>query len=133
MSQNQLAELFDIHVPNISMHIKNIFEDKELKKNLVVKDYLTTAQYNKKYNVTLYLLEMILAIGFCVQGKRGVQFRQWANHNLQQYMVKDFIMDDERLKNPNGRDNYFDELLARIRDIRASEKRFYQKLRVFFH
>jgi hypothetical protein len=132
MSQNQLTKLFDTSVPNISMHIKNIFEDKELSQNSVVKDYLTTAQDNKKYNVTFYSLQMILAIGFRVRSKRGVQFRQWANHNLQQYMVKGFIMDDERLKNPDGRDDYFDELLARIRDIRASEKRFYQKLRDLF-
>ena len=129
MSQNQLAELFDTSVPNVSMHIKNIFEDNELSKNSVIKDYLTTALDSKKYNVVFYSLEMILAIGFRVRSKRGVQFRQWANYNLKQYMVKGFIMDDERLKNPNGRDDYFDELLARIRDIRASEKRFYQKLR----
>lgn len=129
MNQNQLAELFDTSVPNVSMHIKNIFEDKELSENLVIKDYLITAQDGKKYNVVHFPLEMILAIGFRVRSKRGVQFRQWANYNLQQYMVKGFIMDDERLKNPNGRDDYFDELLARIRDIRASEKRFYQKLR----
>ena len=129
MNQNQLAELFDTSVPNVSMHIKNIFEDKELSENSVIKDYLITAQDGKKYNVVHFPLEMILAIGFRVRSKRGVQFRQWANYNLQQYMVKGFIMDDERLKNPNGRDDYFDELLARIRDIRASEKRFYQKLR----
>ena len=129
MSQNQLAELFDTSVPNVSMHIKNIFEDKELSEDSVIKDYLTTAKDGKKYNVVFYSLEMILAIGFRVRSKRGVQFRQWANYNLKQYMVKGFIMDDERLKNPNGRDDYFDELLARIRDIRASEKRFYQKLR----
>ena len=129
MSQNQLAELFDTSVPNVSMHIKNIFEDNELSKNSVIKDYLTTALDSKNYNVVFYSLEMILAIGFRVRSKRGVQFRQWANYNLKQYMVKGFIMDDERLKNPNGRDDYFDELLARIRDIRASEKRFYQKLR----
>ena len=85
-----------------------------------------------KVNGTVVTLDMILAIGFRVRSKRGVQFRQWANHNLQQYMVKGFIMDDERLKNPDGRDDYFDELLARIRDIRASEKRFYQKLRDLF-
>ena len=81
MSQNQLAELFDTSVPNVSMHIKNIFEDKELRENSVIKDYLTTAKDGKKYNVTFYSLEMILAIGFRVRIKRGVQFRQWANHN----------------------------------------------------
>ena len=129
MNQNQLAKLFDTSKQNISEHILNIFEDKELSENSVVKDYLTTAQDGKNYKVKHYTLEMILAIGFRVRSKRGIQFRQWANHNLQQYMIKGFIMDDERLKNPNGRDDYFDELLARIRDIRASEKRFYQKLR----
>lgn len=75
---------------------------------------------------------MILAIGFRVRSKRGTQFRQWANRNLKEYMIKGFVMDDERLKNPDGRPDYFDELLARIRDIRASEKRFYQKVRDLF-
>ena len=129
MNQNQLAELFDTSKQNISDHVLNIFKDKELSENSVVKDYLTTAKDGKNYKVKHYTLDMILAIGFRVRSKRGVQFRQWANYNLQQYMIKGFIMDDERLKNPNGRDDYFDELLARIRDIRASEKRFYQKLR----
>jgi hypothetical protein len=132
MSQNQLAELFDTSKQNISDHIIKIFEDKELSQDSVVKNYLTTAQDGKNYKVKHYTLDMILAIGFRVRSKRGVQFRQWANHNLQQYMVKGFIMDDERLKSPDGRDDYFDELLARIRDIRASEKRFYQKLRDLF-
>jgi len=132
MSQMQLAELFATSVPNISMHISNIFEEKELDKNSVVKDYLTTAKDGKSYSVSHYTLEMILAIGFRVRGKRGTQFRQWANKNLHEYMVKGFVMDDERLKNPNGRPDYFDELLARIRDIRASEKRFYQKVRDLF-
>ena len=132
MSQMQLAELFATSVPNISMHISNIFEEKELDKNSVVKDYLTTAKDGKSYSVSHYTLEMILAIGFRVKGKRGTQFRQWANKNLHEYMVKGFVMDDERLKNPNGRPDYFDELLERIRDIRASEKRFYQKVRDLF-
>lgn len=132
MNQNQLAELFDTSVPNISMHISNILEENELDRNSVIKDYLTTAQDGKKYNVTFYSLEMILAIGFRVRSKRGTQFRQWANHNLKEYMVKGFVMDDERLKNPDGRPDYFDELLARIRDIRASEKRFYQKVKDLF-
>lgn len=129
MNQNQLAELFDTSVANISMHITNILKEKELTDNSVVKDYLTTAADGKNYNVTFYALEMILAIGFRVRSKRGTQFRQWANRNLKQYMIKGFVMDDERLKNPDGRPDYFDELLARIRDIRASEKRFYQKVR----
>ena len=129
MNQNQLAKLFDTSVPNISMHISNILKDKELDEKSVVKDYLTTAADGKDYHVTFYSLEMVLAIGFRVRSKRGTQFRIWANHHLKEYMVKGFVMDDERLKNPDGRPDYFDELLERIREIRASEKRFYQKVR----
>lgn len=132
MNQNQLAELFATSVPNISMHISNILKDGELEHNSVVKDYLTTAADGKEYNVTFYSLDMILAIGFRVRSKRGTQFRIWANKNLKEYMVKGFVMDDERLKNPDGRPDYFDELLERIRDIRASEKRFYQKIKDLF-
>lgn len=132
MNQNQLAELFDTSVANISMHISNILKDKELDNNSVIKDYLTTAADSKEYNVTFYSLEMVLAIGFRVRSKRGIQFRIWANHNLKEYMIKGFVMDDERLKNPDGRPDYFDELLERIREIRASEKRFYQKVRDLF-
>ncbi|GAP72103.1 hypothetical protein SAMD00024442_24_22 [Candidatus Symbiothrix dinenymphae] len=132
LSQQQIAELFDTSVPNISMHISNILLDNELDKNSVVKDYLTTAPDGKNYMVTFYSLEMILAIAFRVRSHRGTQFRRWANRNLKEYLVKGFVMNDERLKNPNGRFDYFDELLARIRDIRASEKRFYQKVRDLF-
>lgn len=132
MNQNQLAELFDTSVPNISMHISNILKDNELNSDLVIKNYLTTAQDGKNYDVTFYSLDMILAIGFRVRSKRGTQFRIWANRNLKSYMIKGFVMDDERLKNPDGRPDYFDELLERIRDIRASEKRFYQKVRDLF-
>jgi len=132
LNQGQLAELFATSIPNISMHISNIFEEGELDKNSVVKDYLTTASDGKNYSVSHYALAMILAIGFRVRSKRGTQFRQWANKNLSEYMVKGFVMDDERLKNPDGKPDYFDELLARIRDIRASEKRFYQKVRDLF-
>lgn len=132
MNQSQLAELFDTSVPNISIHISNILKEKELDVSSVIKDYLTTASDNKEYNVTFYSLEMILAIGFRVRSKRGTQFRQWANQNLSSFMIKGFVMDDERLKNPDGRPDYFDELLARIRDVRASEKRFYQKVRDLF-
>ncbi len=132
MNQNQLAELFNTTKQNISLHIINILEEGELDENSVVKDYLTTASDGKKYKVTFYSLDMILAIGFRVRSKRGTQFRQWANRNLKEYMIKGFVMDDERLKDPDGRPDYFDELLARIRDIRASEKRFYQKVRDLF-
>jgi hypothetical protein len=132
MNQNQLAELFATSVPNISMHISNILKDGELEQDSVIKDYLTTATDGKEYNVIFYSLDMILAIGFRVRSKRGTQFRIWANKNLKEYMVKGFVMDDERLKNPAGRPDYFDELLERIRDIRASEKRFYQKIKDLF-
>ena len=132
MNQNQLAELFDTSKQNIGQHIASILEDKELSENSVVKNYFTTAADGKEYNVTFYSLEMILAIGFRVRSKRGTQFRQWANQNLASYMIKGFVMDDERLKNPDGRPDYFEELLARIRDVRASEKRFYQKVRDLF-
>ena len=132
MNQNQLAELFDTSIPNVSMHIANILKDKELDENSVIKDYLTTAADGKKYKVTFYALDMILAIGFRVRSKRGTQFRIWANKHLKEYLIKGFVMDDERLKNPDGRPDYFDEFLERIRDIRASEKRFYQKIRDLF-
>jgi hypothetical protein len=132
MNQNQLAKLFDTSVPNISIHISNILKENELDRDSAIKDYLTTAPDGKEYNVTFYSLEMILAIGFRVRSKRGTQFRIWANRNLKEYLVKGFVMDDERLKNPDGRPDYFDELLERIRDIRASEKRFYQKVRDLF-
>lgn len=132
MNQNQLAQLFDTSKQNISLHIINILEEKELDRDSVVKDYLTTATDGKEYNVTFYSLDMILAIGFRVRSKRGTQFRIWANQNLKEYMIKGFVIDDQRLKNPDGRPDYFDELLARIRDIRASEKRFYQKVRDLF-
>lgn len=132
MNQMQIAELFATSKQNISLHIQNILEENELEQNSVVKEYLTTASDSKNYNVTHYSLEMILAIGFRVRSKRGTQFRQWANKNLNEYMIKGFIIDDERLKNPDGKPDYFDELLERIRDIRASEKRFYQKVRELF-
>ena len=132
LSQQQMAELFATSKPNISMHIANILKEKELLKNSVVKEFLTTAADGKNYNVVFYSLEMIIAIGYRVRGLRGTQFRQWATEHLTEYLVKGFTMDDERLKNPDGRPDYFDELLSRIRDIRASEKRFYQKVRDLF-
>ncbi|WP_372795962.1 virulence RhuM family protein [Pontiella sp.] len=132
LSQSQMAELFATSVPNVSMHISNILEENELSEKSVVKDFLTTAADGKNYNTRHYSLPMILAVGFRVRSVRGTQFRQWANRNLHEYVVKGFLMDDERLKNPDGRPDYFDEMLERIRDIRASEKRFYQKVRDLF-
>ncbi len=132
LSQSQLAELFATSTANVSQHTTNILKDNELTADSVVKNYLTTGADGKSYQVKFYSLEMILAVGFRVRSIRGVQFRQWANRNLSEYLRKGFIIDDERLKNPDGRPDYFDELLARIRDIRASEKRFYQKVRDLF-
>ena len=132
LNQQQIAELFATSKPNISMHIANILKEKELTEVSVVKNFLTTAADGKNYNVVFYSLEMIIAVGYRVRGVRGTQFRQWATEHLTEYLVKGFTMDDERLKNPDGRPDYFDELLLRIRDIRASEKRFYQKIRDLF-
>ena len=132
LNQQQLAELFATSVPNISMHISNILKEGELHNDSVIKEYLSTAADGKQYSVSFYSLEMIMAIGFRIRSARGTQFRQWANRNLTEFLIKGFVMDDERLKNPNLLQDYFDELLARIRDIRASEKRFYQKVRDLF-
>lgn len=131
LSQLEIAELFQTTKQNVSLHAKNIFEDKELRQDSVVKDSLTTAADGKNYRTKLYNLDLILAIGYRVRSPRGVQFRQWASTHLKEFLRKGFVMDDERLKNPGGWD-YFDELLERIRDIRASEKRFYQKVRDLF-
>jgi hypothetical protein len=132
MNQSQMAELFDTSKQNIGQHIAKILKEGELRESSVVKNYFTTAADGKQYKVAFYSLDMILAVGFRVRSKRGTQFRIWANRNLKEYMIKGFVMDDERLKNPDGRPDYFDELLERIRDIRASEKRFYQKIRDLF-
>lgn len=132
LNQSQISDLFGTSVPNICHHIANILKENELDADSVIKNYLITASDGKTYNVLCYSLEMILAIGYRVRSIRGVQFRQWATRHLSEYLVKGFVMDDERLKNPDGRPDYFDELLQRIRDIRSSEKRFYQKLRDLF-
>ncbi len=128
LNQKQMAELFAVSKPNISMLIAKIFGEKELNDS-VVKCYLTTAADGKHYKVVYYALEMVLAVGYRVRGVRGTQFRQWATSHLKEYLVKGFVIDDQRLANPDGRPDYFDELLARIRRIRTSEKRFYQKVR----
>ena len=132
LTQSQLAELFDTSVQNIALHIKNIIQDNELSSDSVIKDYLITAQDGKHYQVKHYALAMILAVGFRVRSPRGVQFRRWANTQLRAFLDKGFLLDKERLKNPQGRLDHFDELLEQIRDIRASEMRFYQKVRELF-
>lgn len=132
LTQLEMAELFDATKQNISLHLRNIFQDGELEAAAVVKDSLTTAADGKRYQTQLYNLDAILAVGYRVRSPRGVQFRRWASTVLNAYLLKGFALDDERLKNPDGRPDYFDEMLARIRDIRASEKRFYQKVRDLF-
>ncbi|HRK77721.1 MAG TPA: virulence RhuM family protein [Thiobacillus sp.] len=135
LAQLEIAELFDATKQNISLHLKNLFEDGELDPAATVKESLTVQiEGSRKVQrvVTLYNLDAILAVGYRVRSPRGVQFRRWASTILKEYLTKGFVMDDERLKNPDGRPDYFDEMLARIRDIRASEKRFYQKVRDLF-
>lgn len=131
LTQLEIAELFGTTKQNVSLHLNNALKEQEVSATSVVKDSLTTAADGKRYRTKLYRLEMILAVGYRVKSPRGTQFRQWATAHLAEYLVKGFVMDDERLKNPGGWD-YFDELLARIREIRASEKRFYQKVRDLF-
>lgn len=133
LTQAQMAELFQTTVPNISMHIRNVFAEKELDSGATVKDFLivqTEGGRKVQRRVTSFNLDVVIALGYRVKSHRGTQFRRWATERLREYLIKGFVMDDERLKNPKefGAD-YFDELLERIRDIRASEKRFYQKIR----
>jgi hypothetical protein len=126
LTQLEMAELFSASKQNISLHLKNIYKDGELDPVATVKDSLTVqieGGREVRRMVTLYNLDAILAVGYRVRSPRGV---------LAEYLRKGFAMDDERLKNPDGRPDYFDEMLARIRDIRASEKRFYQKVRDLF-
>ncbi len=134
LTQMELAELFQTSVPNVNIHIKNVLEEGELQPEATIKEDLIVRMEGKrqvKRPVKLYNLDMILAVGYRVKSPRGTQFRQWATTHLREYLVKGFVMDDERMKDPVGWD-YFDELLQRIREIRTSEKRFYQKVRDLF-
>jgi hypothetical protein len=115
LTQLDMAELFDATKQNISLHLKNVFQDGELDPATVVKESLTTAADGKRYRTQVYNLDAILAVGYRVRSPRGVQFRRWASTVLKEYLLKGFVMDDERLKNPDGRPDYFDEMLARIR------------------
>jgi len=135
LSQREIAELFAVSSDNISLHLKNIYGDGELERGSTTEESSVVQQEGAREvqrPLTLYNLDAILAVGYRVRSPRGVQFRQWATTVLSEYLRKGFVMDDERLKNPDGRPDYFDEMLARIRDIRASEKRFYQKVRDLF-
>ena len=135
LSQREMAELFDVTTDNIGLHLKNLYEDEELSREATTEEssvVQTEGSREVQRPVTLYNLDAILAVGYRVRSPRGVQFRRWASTVLKEYLLKGFAMDDERLKNPDGRPDYFDEMLERIRDIRASEKRFYQKVRDLF-
>lgn len=135
LTQLEMAELFLATKQNISLHLKNIFEDGELDPDATVKESLTVQNEGRREvrrALTLYNLDAILAVGYRVRSPRGAQFRRWATTVLREYLVKGFAMDEERLMNPDGRPDHFDEMLERIRDIRASEKRFYQKVRDLF-
>lgn len=127
LSLDQIADLFQRNKSTISRHIKNIFSEGELSRNSVVANFATTGSDGKRYHVDFYNLDVIISVGYRVKSLRGTQFRIWATNILKEYMIKGFALDDERLKNLGG-GNYFDELLARIRDIRSSEKVFWRKV-----
>ena len=128
LTQQHMAALFQTSVPNISMHIRNVFAEGELTAGSVVKESLTTAADSKNYATKFYNLDVIISVGYRVKSLRGTQFRIWATQRLREYIVKGFVLDDERLKNPDQSFDYFEELMRRIQDIRTSERRFYQKI-----
>ena len=127
LSIDQMAELFQRDKSVIGKHVRNIFKERELVKEAVWAKFAYTASDSKTYQVDFYNLDVIISVGYRVKSLRGPQFRIWATSILKEYMKKGFVLDDERLKNLGGR-NYFDELLARIRDIRSSEKVFWRKV-----
>lgn len=132
LTQAQMAELFQTSVPNVSMHIRNIFAEGELQSESVIKDFLTTAADGKSYRTNHYNLDVIISVGYRVKSQRGTQFRIWATQRLREYIIKGFALDDERLKQVGGGE-YFDQLLARIRDIRSSGKVFFATVQNKIH
>lgn len=135
LTQAQMAELFNCSTDNVSLHLKNIYKDGELKREATTEQSsVVHIEGSRQVTrvITFYNLDAILAVGFRVRSPRGTQFRKWANSTLKEFLLKGYLLDSDRLKNPDGRPDYFDELLEQIRDIRASEKRFYQKLRDLF-
>ena len=130
LTQKMMATLYDVSVAAINQHLKKIFEDGELQEEAVIKKYLITATDGKKYNTNHYNLQAIIAVGFKVNNQRAVRFRVWANQIVEQYTIKGWAMDEERLKNGGTvlTKKYFEEQLERIREIRISERNFYQKL-----
>jgi len=129
LSQKQMVELFQTTKQNVSLHIRNIFKEGELDEISVVKDYLTTASDKKQYSTNYYNLDVVISVGYRVKSHRGTQFRIWATKQLKEYIVKGFVLNDEKLKETGLTNPYFDELFERIRDIRSSEKIFYAKVR----
>lgn len=136
LSQAMIGDLYGKAKATVSEHIRNIFAEGELDENSVVRLYRTTASDGKSYNVQYFSLPLVIAVGYRVRSSRGTQFRQWATQTLQEYLIKGFAMDDERLKNPpvgqTAVPDYFDEMLDRIRDIRASERRVYLRVKEIF-
>ena len=128
LTQQHMAELFQTTKQNIGQHLKNIFEEDELAEPSVVKNFFTTAADGKEYRTNFYNLDAIISVGYRVKSAVATSFRIWATQKLREYIVKGFVLDDERLKNPDRPFDYFDELLRRIQDIRTSERRFYQKI-----
>ena len=128
LSQKLIADLFDVDVRTINEHLKNIFFEQELDENSVIRKFRITAADGKEYETKHYNLDAILAVGYRVRSDRGTLFRKWATERLREYLIKGFTMDDERLKQGGGKARYFQELLQRVRDIRSSERMFYQKV-----
>lgn len=131
LTQKLMAELFQTSVPNINMHLKNIFEEGELEEYRTIKEFLIVQQEGKrevKRQQVFYNLDAIISVGYRIKSHIATKFRQWATNHLREYIVKGFVLDDERLKNPDLPFDYFEELEKRIQDIRTSEKRFYRKI-----
>ena len=128
LTQKSMAELFQTTKQNISLHLLNVFAEGELDEVSVIKDFLTTAADGKNYRTKFYNLDAIISVGYRIKSNVATRFRQWATQRLREFIIKGFVLDDERLKNPDQPFDYFDELLRRIQDIRTSERRFYQKI-----
>jgi hypothetical protein len=128
LTQKLMAELFQTSRENITMHLQNIFKEGELEEKSVSKDFLHTASDGKNYKTKMYNLDAIISVGYRIKSHVATKFRQWATQRIREYIVKGFVLDDERLKNPDLPFDYFDELIKRIQDIRTSERRFYQKI-----
>ncbi len=130
LTQKTISKLFDCSIDNVSLHLKNIFKEGELSENSVVEDYSITAEDGKSYKTKHYNFDAVIAVGYRINSIKATQFRIWATKIIKEYIIKGFVMDDERLKDPDyifGKD-YFEEQLARVRNIRSSERRMYQKI-----